>query len=47
MPGQEAYDYYGTSRGTRPGWVNRSAVMFFEPFLQFGGKVAKLQPGAI
>jgi hypothetical protein len=35
MPGQEAYDYYGTSRGTRPGWVNRSAVMFFEPFLQF------------
>lgn len=35
MPGQEAYEYYGTSRGTRPGWVNRSAVMFFEPFLQF------------
>ncbi len=35
MPGQEAYDYYGTSRGSRPGWVNRSAVMFFEPFLQF------------
>ncbi|MBE9104208.1 alpha/beta hydrolase [Nostoc cf. edaphicum LEGE 07299] len=35
MPGQEAYDYYGTSRGVRPGWVNRSAVMFFEPFLQF------------
>ncbi|KYC42448.1 hypothetical protein WA1_21015 [Scytonema hofmannii PCC 7110] len=35
MPGQEAYDYYGTSRGSQPGWVNRSAVMFFEPFLQF------------
>lgn len=35
MPGQEAYEYYGTSRGARPGWVNRSAVMFFEPFLQF------------
>ena len=35
MPGQEAYDYYGTSRGSSPGWVNRSAVMFFEPFLQF------------
>lgn len=35
MPGQEAYDYYGTKRGSQPGWVNRSAVMFFEPFLQF------------
>lgn len=35
MPGEEAYEYYGTTRGTRPGWVNRSAVMFFEPFLQF------------
>jgi fermentation-respiration switch protein FrsA (DUF1100 family) len=35
MPGQEAYEYYGTSRGTQPGWVNRSATMFFEPFLQF------------
>lgn len=35
MPGQEAYDYYGTNRGSQPGWVNRSAVMFFEPFLQF------------
>jgi uncharacterized protein len=35
MPGQEAYDYYGTSRGSQPGWINRSAVMFFEPFLQF------------
>lgn len=35
MPGQEAYEYYGTSRGARRGWVNRSAVMFFEPFLQF------------
>ncbi|MBD2022674.1 alpha/beta hydrolase [Leptolyngbya sp. FACHB-36] len=35
MPGQEAYDYYGTDRGAQPGWVNRSAVMFFEPFLQF------------
>ena len=35
MPGHEAYDYYGTQRGLRSGWVNRSAVMFFEPFLQF------------
>jgi uncharacterized protein len=35
MPGQEAYDYYGTNRGSHPSWVNRSAVMFFEPFLQF------------
>lgn len=35
MPGREAYEYYGTSRGARPGWANRSAVMFFEPFLQF------------
>ena len=35
MAGQEAYDYYGTNRGSRTGWVNRSAVMFFEPFLQF------------
>ena len=35
MPGQEAYDYYGTSRGRSSGWMNRSAVMFFEPFLQF------------
>jgi uncharacterized protein len=35
MPGQEAYEYYGTDRGPSSGWVNRSAVMFFEPFLQF------------
>ena len=35
MPGAEAYEYYGTGRGLAPNWVNRSAVMFFEPFLQF------------
>ena len=35
MPGQEAYDYYGTGRNTGAHWVNRSATMFFEPFLQF------------
>jgi fermentation-respiration switch protein FrsA (DUF1100 family) len=35
MPGQEAYDYYGTGRNTGARWVNRSATMFFEPFLQF------------
>jgi dienelactone hydrolase len=35
MPGQEAYDYYGTARNTGARWVNRSATMFFEPFLQF------------
>ena len=35
MPGQEAYDYYGTGRNTGQRWANRSATMFFEPFLQF------------
>jgi dienelactone hydrolase len=35
MPGQEAYDYYGTARNTGARWANRSATMFFEPFLQF------------
>ncbi|HEV2559300.1 MAG TPA: alpha/beta fold hydrolase [Microvirga sp.] len=35
MPGQEAYDYYGTARNTGARWENRSATMFFESFLQF------------
>jgi hypothetical protein len=35
MPGQEAFEYYGTSRNTGVRWANRSAKMFFEPFLQF------------
>lgn len=35
MPGQEAFDYYGTGRNTGARWANRSATMFFEPFLQF------------
>jgi dienelactone hydrolase len=35
MPGQEAFDYYGTSRNNGARWANRSATMFFEPFLQF------------
>jgi fermentation-respiration switch protein FrsA (DUF1100 family) len=35
MPGQEAFDYYGTSRNSGARWANRSATMFFEPFLQF------------
>ncbi len=35
MPGREAYDYYGTARNTGARWANRSATMFFEPFLQF------------
>jgi fermentation-respiration switch protein FrsA (DUF1100 family) len=35
MPGQEAFDYYGTARNTGARWANRSATMFFEPFLQF------------
>jgi hypothetical protein len=33
--GQEAFDYYGTARNTGARWANRSATMFFEPFLQF------------
>ncbi|HEU4470700.1 MAG TPA: alpha/beta hydrolase [Flavisolibacter sp.] len=35
MPGQEAFDYYGTKRSYSPGWVNRSTTMSFEHFLQF------------
>lgn len=35
MPGQEAFDYYGTSRNPSARWENRSATMFFEHFLQF------------
>lgn len=35
MPGQEAFEYYGTGRNTGARWANRSATMFFEPFLQF------------
>jgi len=35
MPGQEAYDYYGTRRNPGARWANRTATMFFEPFLQF------------
>jgi fermentation-respiration switch protein FrsA (DUF1100 family) len=35
MPGQEAFDYYGTGRNGGARWANRSATMFFEPFLQF------------
>ncbi|MBC8123767.1 MAG: alpha/beta hydrolase [Gemmatimonadaceae bacterium] len=43
MPGAEAYEYYGTARGAQPNWVNRSAVMFFEPFLQFNAIEAGAQ----
>ena len=35
MPGQEAFDYYGTARNPSARWENRSATMFFEHFLQF------------
>ncbi|MDX2234429.1 MAG: alpha/beta fold hydrolase [Hyphomonadaceae bacterium] len=35
MPGREAYDWYGTARGAKPNWENRSATMFFETFLTF------------
>jgi fermentation-respiration switch protein FrsA (DUF1100 family) len=35
MPGQEAFDYYGTKRSYSPGWVNRSTTMSFAEFLQF------------
>jgi hypothetical protein len=35
MPGQEAFDYYGTPRSYSPGWVNRSTTMSFAEFLQF------------
>ncbi len=35
MPGREAFDYYGTARNRGARWNNRSATMFFEPFLQF------------
>jgi hypothetical protein len=35
MPGREAYDWYGTARGAKPNWQNRSATMFFETFLAF------------
>lgn len=35
MPGREAFDWYGTARGAKPNWQNRSATMFFETFLAF------------
>jgi hypothetical protein len=35
MPGREAFDYYGTARNRGARWNNRSATMFFEPFLGF------------
>lgn len=46
MPGMEAYEYYGTARNTGARWANRSATMFFEPFLQFNSIDSGREVGA-
>jgi uncharacterized protein len=46
MPGREAFEWYGTARGRKPNWENRSAAMFFETFLAFDAISAGPRIGA-